>query len=62
MGVSEKLLDTDTPMTLTDVVIRNAKPAEKDRKVFDGGGLYLLVKRNGAKLFVTLEPDMRSSR
>jgi hypothetical protein len=56
------LLDTDTPMTLSDVVIRNAKPAEKDRKVFDGGGLYLLVKRNGAKLFVTLEPDMRSSR
>jgi integrase len=38
-------------MALTEVTIRNVKPAEKDRKIFDGGGLYLLVKKNGAKLW-----------
>lgn len=36
-------------MPLTDVACRNAKPAEggKPRKLFDGGGLYLLVKPVG---------------
>ncbi|WP_148715374.1 tyrosine-type recombinase/integrase [Chitinolyticbacter meiyuanensis] len=36
---------------LTDSECKNAKPAEKDRKLFDGGGLFLLVKSNGAKLW-----------
>ncbi len=30
-------------MPLTDTAIRNAKPSEKARKMFDGGGLYLEV-------------------
>jgi len=34
---------------LTDVVLRNAKPSEKARKLFDGGGLYLEVQPSGAK-------------
>lgn len=36
-------------MPLTDTAIRNAKPAEKDSKLFDGGGLFLLVKPTGAR-------------
>jgi integrase len=34
---------------LTDVAIRNAKPQDKDTRLNDGNGLYLLVKPNGAK-------------
>lgn len=34
---------------LTDTAIRNVKPAEKDQRLTDGGGLYLLAKPNGAK-------------
>ena len=34
---------------LTDVTVRNAKPSDKDKRLNDGGGLYLLVKPNGAK-------------
>ena len=30
-------------MPLTDTAIRNAKPAEKPLRLFDGGGLYLEV-------------------
>ncbi|HUW37668.1 MAG TPA: integrase arm-type DNA-binding domain-containing protein [Rhodocyclaceae bacterium] len=45
----KKLVDA-----LSDVAVRNAKPAVRDglkadRKVHDGRGLYLLVKANGAK-------------
>ena len=36
-------------MPLTDTAIRNAKAAEKTRKMFDGGGLYLEVTPNGGK-------------
>ena len=36
-------------MALTDVAIRNAKPAEKPLKMTDGGGLYLLLATNGSK-------------
>jgi hypothetical protein len=36
---------------LTDVtIIRNAKPANKDKRLNDGGGLHLMIKPNGAKL------------
>ena len=34
---------------LFDVTIRNAKPTDKDQRLNDGGGLYLLIKPNGAK-------------
>ena len=36
-------------MSLSDIAIRNAKPAEKDVHLFDGGGMFLLIKPNGAK-------------
>lgn len=36
---------------LTDIKVRNAKPSGKDVKLFDGGGLYLLVTRSGGKLW-----------
>ncbi|MBE9607861.1 tyrosine-type recombinase/integrase [Chitinilyticum piscinae] len=36
---------------LTDSECRNAKPGDKDYKLFDGGGLFLLVKTSGAKLW-----------
>lgn len=36
-------------MALTDVAIRNAKPAEKPIKMTDGGGLYLLLNPNGSR-------------
>ncbi len=36
-------------MPLSDTAIRNAKPAEKARKLFDGGGLYLEVAPSGGK-------------
>ena len=32
---------------LTDPKIRQAKPGEKPYKLFDGGGLFLLVQPNG---------------
>jgi integrase len=34
---------------LTDVTVRNAKPIDKDLRLNDGSGLYLLLKPNGAK-------------
>jgi integrase len=34
---------------LKPITILNAKPADKDQRLNDGGGLYLLVKPNGAK-------------
>lgn len=43
---------TEKHMALTDVAIRNAKPAEKQQKLFDGGGLHLLVTPAGGKRWV----------
>jgi Arm DNA-binding domain len=37
--------------TLTDTVIRTTKPSEKPQKLFDGGGLYLLIKPTGTRLW-----------
>jgi hypothetical protein len=34
---------------LTDVTVRNTKPTDKNQRLNDGGGLYLLIKPNGAK-------------
>ncbi len=36
-------------MSLTNTAIRNAKPGEKSRKVFDGRGLYLEISPSGGK-------------
>ncbi len=36
---------------LTDVKVKNAKPSGKPFKLFDGGGLYLLVTQTGGKLW-----------
>ena len=36
-------------MNLTAVAIRNTKPGERAKKLFDGKGLFLLVRPNGAK-------------
>ena len=36
---------------LTDAAIRKAKPTHKQRKLFDGRGLFLLVTPTGGKLF-----------
>ncbi|MDT8280627.1 MAG: tyrosine-type recombinase/integrase [Erythrobacter sp.] len=38
-------------MALTDVAIRNAKPAAKAIKLADGGGMFLLVTPAGGKLW-----------
>ncbi|WP_188704316.1 integrase arm-type DNA-binding domain-containing protein [Silvimonas iriomotensis] len=34
---------------LTDADCRNARPRDKDFSLFDGGGLHLLVKKNGTR-------------
>ncbi len=36
---------------LTDTKVRNAKPLEKEYKLFDGGGLFLLNTPSGGKLW-----------
>ncbi len=38
-------------MPLKDLEIRAFKPEKKTKKLFDGGGLYLLVKPSGSKLW-----------
>lgn len=38
-------------MALTDTKIRNSKPSEKPVKLFDGGGLFLLVTPQSSKLW-----------
>jgi hypothetical protein len=38
-------------MPITNTVCRTSKPGEKPYKMSDGGGLYLLVEKNGSKLW-----------
>src|SRR5688500_9373776 len=38
-------------MALTDVTVRTAKPREKQYKLADAGGLYLLVTPSGGRLW-----------
>lgn len=38
-------------MKLTDINIKKAKPGEKSRKLFDGGGLYIQIEPTGGKLW-----------
>jgi hypothetical protein len=39
-------------MALSDVTIRNAKPGNKQQKLYDGGGLLLLVTPSGSKRWI----------
>ena len=39
-------------MALTDIAIRNAKPSRKQQKLFDGGGMFLLITPAGGKRWV----------
>ena len=48
MGV--RMSDSFT-RALSDAAVRNAKPAVKPYKLADGGGMFLLVQPNGAKLW-----------
>ena len=34
-------------MALTAIQVKEAKPSDKDHKLSDGEGMYLLVKKNG---------------
>jgi len=36
-------------MALNHAKIKNSKPREKDYKLFDGKGLFLLIKKNGSR-------------
>ena len=38
-------------MKLTDIACKSAKPQDKPYKVFDGGGLHLLINPTGSKLW-----------
>ena len=38
-------------LPLTDTQIKAAKPRDKDYSLFDGGGMYLLIKANNAKIW-----------
>jgi hypothetical protein len=38
-------------MKLTDMAIRKARATERPLKLFDGGGLFLLVEPTGGKLW-----------
>jgi integrase len=38
-------------MALSDIQVRNAAPKERDFKMGDTGGLYILVRSNGSKLW-----------
>jgi integrase len=49
--VSEPLQKDDTNMPLKDVTVRKAKPTAKLRKLFDGGGLHILIQPTGSKLW-----------
>jgi hypothetical protein len=36
-------------LKLTDTAIRNARPGDRPRKLFDGDGLYLFISTTGHK-------------
>jgi hypothetical protein len=36
-------------MSLTNITIKNAKASDKALKLYDSGGLFLLVQPNGSK-------------
>lgn len=36
-------------MALTELEVKKTKPTDKHKKLFDGGGMYLMVHKNGSK-------------
>ncbi len=48
-SILESTLMARTTAPLTDTACRTAKPREREYKLFDGDGLYLLVQPNGRK-------------
>jgi len=40
-----------TVAPLSDIQIKNAKPQDKDYTLTDGGGLYILIKKTGSKVW-----------
>ena len=36
---------------LTDIAIKTAKPQDRPLKIFDGGGLFVMINPNGSKLW-----------
>lgn len=52
LGVTfEACKRSDPQMALTDAAVRAAKPREKQFKLFDEGGLFVIVKPSGGKLW-----------
>jgi integrase len=49
LGATDELSKGVAPMALTNTAIRNIKPAEKNRKLYDERGMYLEVSPNGGK-------------
>jgi integrase len=45
------LLDTPKAVPLTDAKLRTAKPGDKPYKLTDSGGLFLLIKPSGSRLW-----------
>ena len=37
--------------TLAEIALKNAKPGNKRRTIFDGGGLFIIVEPTGGKLW-----------
>jgi integrase len=51
LGAFFSALEEGSNMALTDTAIRKAKPRERDYKLADSGGLYLLMTAAGGKLW-----------
>ncbi|BBJ94691.1 Arm DNA-binding domain-containing protein [Xanthomonas campestris pv. campestris] len=51
MGAPAPSAKADAPMPLSDAAVRNATPADKPVRLFDGGGLYVEISPKGAKLW-----------
>lgn len=48
-GISGSIRKCTVKMTLVNSHIKEAKPRDTDYKLADGGGMYLLIKKNGSK-------------
>ncbi len=51
LNVAPKTAQEAGNMRLTDKCLKSAKPINKTLKLFDGGGLYLEIGKNGSKLW-----------
>ena len=51
MGQNTPLFEVRPPMAAADIQLKQAAPRERDWKLSDGGGLYILVWPNGSKLW-----------